>query len=144
LPRTGTANVGRALDPLADGVVEDEDPVRLQLCLEEGFDGGIIDAGNFLIVIEIPDHGRMPHQRKALAIERNTVRDRARIEDRKPVGFGECRGFRFARRRIEGVGSWLFRSWREIVEFGGNKRQRLDFCLLKAHGNLLDSICWLI
>src|SRR4030081_1877716 len=100
-------------------MVEDQDPIRLQRRLEEGFDGRIVDAGNLLIVVEIPHGGRMPHQGKTLAVKRNAISDGARIENRKPVGFGQGRGPGFARWRIEGVGSWLFRSWHEIVEFGG-------------------------
>ena len=69
LARTGAADIGGAIHPLADSVIEDEDAIRLQRRLEEGFDGGIIDASHFLIVVKVLDHGWMPDQGKALAVQ---------------------------------------------------------------------------
>ena len=91
LARTGAAQIGRAIDALANGMVEDDDAVRLQGRPQEGFGGGIVDAPHFLIVVEIPDDGRVPDQGKALAVERKAAGDQPGVEDRNMVGFGQRR-----------------------------------------------------
>jgi len=82
----------------------------------------------------------MADQRKALAIQRKVSGDQARVENRDIVRFGERGGFGFARRRIKGVGAGLSRCRRELVQFGRDEGKRFEFCLLQAHGVLLDSI----
>src|ERR687895_2038787 len=109
-------DIGGAFHALAYGVIEDEDAVSFERRLQEGFHGGIVDVPYFLIVVEIPDDGRMANQRKALAVERKVCRDQARVEDRDVVRFGQRGGFGFARRRIESVGAGLSRRRREIVQ----------------------------
>ena len=140
LARTGAPDIGGAVDALAHGVVEDEDAVRLQRRLQEGFHGGIIDASHFLIVVEILDDGGMADQRKTFAVQREVAGDQARVEDRDIVRFGQRGRFGFARRRIEGVGAGLSWRRREIVQLGGDEGKRFEFGLLQAHGGLPDSI----
>jgi hypothetical protein len=111
LARTGAPHVGRAFDALANGMVEYHDAIRLQRRPDKGFGGGVIDASYLLIVVEIPDDGRVPDQGKALAVERKAVRDQARVEDRNVMGFRQCRGLGLARRdrrrrfAVPGVGA---------------------------------------
>src|ERR1700761_7768752 len=81
LARTRAADVRRALDPLADGVIEDDDPIRLQCRAEESLDRGIIDLADLVLVVKILDRRRMPDQRKPFAFEREAVGDRAAVED---------------------------------------------------------------
>ncbi|MGY2804477.1 hypothetical protein ACVIHF_001207 [Bradyrhizobium sp. USDA 4506] len=140
LARTTAADIRRALDALAHGVIEDEDTIRLQRRLQEGFHGRVVDVADFVLVVIVPHTGRMLDQRKALAVERETVGNQTPVKDRNIVGFGQRGGFGFAGRRIEGVGPGLARRRREIIQFSGHKRQRLDASLLKAHGDLPDSI----
>ena len=82
----------------------------------------------------------MADQRKTLAVQREVAGDLARIEDRNVVRFGQRGGFGFTRRRIEGVGAGLSRGRCEVVQLGGDEGERFEFCLLQAHGGLLDSI----
>ena len=140
LARPGAPDIRGALDALAHGMVEDEDAVRLQRRLQEGFHGGVVDASHFLVVVEILDDGGMADQRKAFAVQRKVAGDQARVEDRNVVRFGQRGGFGFARRRIEGVGTGFSRGRREIVQLGGDEGKQFEFCLLQAHGGLLDSI----
>jgi tetratricopeptide (TPR) repeat protein len=117
-----------------------DDAIRLQRRPEEGFGGGVVDAPHLLIVVEIPDDGRMADERKALAVERKSASDQAGIEDRDLMGFGQRRRPRLARRRIESVGSRFSGRGSEVIEFTGDEGKRFEFGLLQAHGNLLDSL----
>jgi hypothetical protein len=80
LPRTRAADVGRAFDASADGMIEDEDAIRLQCRPDERFRRRVVDAPHLFIVIEILDRGRVTNQRKAFAVQRNIFGDQTRIE----------------------------------------------------------------
>ena len=121
-------------------MVEYDDAVGLQRRAEKSFGGGIVDVPHLLIVVEIPDDGRVPDQGKTLAVQRKVARDQAGVEDRNLMGFGQRRRSGLARRRIEGVGAGFSGGRREVVELAGDEGKRLEFCLLQAHGILLDSI----
>ena len=69
LARPGAPDIGGPLDALAHGVVEDEDAVGFQRCLQEGFHSRVVDASHFLIVVEILDDGGMADQRKTFAVQ---------------------------------------------------------------------------
>src|SRR5207302_7551618 len=140
LARTGAPDIGGALHALAHGVVEDDNAIGLQRRLQKSFHSGVVDASHFLVVVEILDDGGMADQRKTFAVQREVAGDQARIEDRDVVRFGQRGRFGFARRRIEGVGAGFSRRRREIVQLGRDERKRFEFCLLQAHGGLLDSI----
>src|SRR5438045_9129521 len=45
-----------------------------------------------------------------------------------------------ARRRIEGVGSRFSGRWGKIIELSSDERERFEFGLLQAHGDVLDSL----
>src|SRR5205823_14497446 len=81
LPRPATAHVGCPFHTLTYRVIEDEHAVRVQRGAQEDFDSGIVDLPDFLIVVKTLHGGRMPHERKTLAIQRRTCRDLPRVED---------------------------------------------------------------
>jgi hypothetical protein len=130
LPRTGTANVRRAIDPLANGVIKDEDTIRLERRLNEGFRGRIVDAPHLLLVIKIPDRRGVADEREAFAIERESACNRTPVENRYLMRFRQRRRFPLAGRRIEGVGPWLAGRRRKIVELGDYKGKRFDLALV--------------
>src|SRR3981189_2275822 len=140
LPRTAAPYIGSTFDALADGMIEYNDAIRFQRRPEEGLGGGVIDAPHFLVVVEIPNARRVADQGKTLAVERDTVRDQAGVKDRDLMRFGQRGRFGFARRRIKGIGTRLSGRRGEIIKFTGNKGERLEFGLLQAHGDLLDSL----
>src|SRR5262245_38664627 len=144
LPGTGTPYVIRAFDALAHGVIDYVDAVRVQRGAQEGFNGGVVDFPDFLIVVKILHDGRMPHQRKAFAVQRQVWRDRAGVEDGNGVRFGQHRALRLACRRVVGIGSRLAGRGSEIVQLAGNEGKRLDFLFLQAHGHLPDVDVFLI
>src|SRR5215475_10207961 len=73
LTRTRAADVGCALNALAHGVIEDDDAIGLQLCTHKGFDGGVVDAPDFSLVVKILHRGGMPDELKALTVERECL-----------------------------------------------------------------------
>ncbi|MET3280865.1 hypothetical protein ABIF43_006354 [Bradyrhizobium japonicum] len=107
LTRATIANIRGALDALAHGMVEDQDAIGLQRGTQERLDRGIVDRAYFLVVVKILHLGRMAHQRKAFAVERDIVRDQPRVEDRHLMRLRQRRALRLARRRIERVGARL-------------------------------------
>src|ERR1700688_801542 len=141
LSRTGAAYVGRAFNALANGMVEDEDAIRLQCRPDEGLRCWIVDGPHFPIVMEVLNRGRVPNQGKPLAIQRDTAGDQTRIEDGNLVRFGQRRGLPLSRRRIEGIGSWFARGRSEIVELSRHEGKRFDFSFLKAHGKSPEHRC---
>src|SRR6516165_8834359 len=76
LPWPFAADIGCAIDVLAHGVVEDEDPIRFQRRAQESFGGGIVDASDLVLVVEVPHRGGMLDKLKALAVQRKTAGNR--------------------------------------------------------------------
>ena len=148
LSRTPAAQIGRAFDALADGMVEDDDTIRLQRRPDEGFRCGVVDAPHFLIVIEVLDRGRVPKQRKPLTIQRETCSALASVEDGDLMRFRQCRRPGFTRWWIEGIRPRFIRCRCKVVELGCYEGKRFDSCFLKAHGDLQNVNvripCWLI
>src|SRR5690242_7953955 len=114
LARPGATDVSRAVHPLADRMVENDDAIGIERAADEGFRRWIVDVAYLLVVIEVTHAGRMPDQREALAIEREAVCDRTAVEHRHLVRFRQRRRFRLARRRVERIGARLAPDWRQI------------------------------
>src|SRR6266852_8964754 len=134
--------VGRALNTLAYGVIEDEYPVSAGRGFDQPFRLWIIDASDLVFVVEVVDLTVLPNQGKPFSIKRNRLADRANIMNGQAVRLGHDIGPGLAGRRLKGKGSRPVQTGRQIVEIGRDERQRRDLFVLQSHVLLL--FCWLV
>jgi len=71
--------VGRPLNALADGMVEDEYPVGTGRLLDQPLSLRIVDASDFVFVVEILYRTVLPNQGKPLTVERYGIADRTNV-----------------------------------------------------------------
>src|SRR5450631_3157366 len=133
--------VGRALNALAYGVIEDEYPVSAGRGLDQPFRLRIIDASDFVFVVEVLYRTVLPNQGKPLAVKRYSLADRAKVVNGQAVRLGHDVGPGLAGRRLKGIGSRPVQRRRLIVEIGRHERQRRNLFVLQSHVLLL--FCWL-
>src|SRR5713226_2608023 len=132
-----TIAVGRTLNTLAYGVVEDEYPVSAGRGLDQPFRLRIVDTSDFVFVVEVLDFTVLPNQGKPFSIKRNRLADQANIMNGQAVWLGHDVGPRLAGRRLKGKGSRPVQTGGQIVEIGRHERQRRDLFVLQSHVLLL-------
>src|SRR3979411_3494117 len=97
--------VGRALNALAYGMVEDEYPVGPGRGLDQPFRLRIIDASDLVFVVEVLYRTVLPNQGKPFSIKRNRLADRANVVNRQAVRLRRDLGTGLAGRGVHGIGS---------------------------------------
>src|SRR6266481_1965006 len=107
--------VGRALNTLAYGVIEDEYPARAGRGLDQPFRLRIIDASDLVFVVKVLHRTVLPDQGKPFSIKRNRLADRAKVMNGQAMRLGHDIGPGLAGRRLKGIGSWPVQSRRQIV-----------------------------
>src|SRR5258708_39604546 len=85
LPRTAIADIGRARNALAHGVIEDEDTVSTRRGLDQPLGLLVVNALDLVFVVKILYRAFLPNQGKPLAIERNRLADRPDIMNGQAV-----------------------------------------------------------
>src|ERR1700730_14140084 len=109
--------IGRPLNALAYGMVEDEDPVGTGRGLDQPFRLGIVDVLDLVFVVEVLYRTFLPDQRKPVSIERNRLADRTDVRNRQTVRFRPDVRPGFAEWRIEGVGPRPVRRKSAVKDF---------------------------
>src|ERR1700730_18124154 len=92
--------VGRALNTLAYGVIEDEYPVGAGRGLDQPFRLRIIDASDLVFVVEVLHRTVLPNQSKPFSIKRNRLADRANVVNGQAVRLGHDVGPRLRGRAL--------------------------------------------
>src|SRR4030088_2609353 len=114
--------VGRALNALAYGMVEDEYPVGPGRGLDQPFRLRIVDASDLVFVVEVLDLTVLPDQGKPFSIKRNRLADRTNVVNGHAVRLGHDVRPGLAGRRLKGIGSRAVPSRRLVGWIGQSQR----------------------
>src|SRR5712664_4640764 len=133
LTRAAVANVSRPLNAFADGMVEDEYPVGTGRLLDQPLSLRIVDASDFVFVVEILYRTVLPNQGKPLSVERYGIADRTNVMNGHAVRLGYDVRLGLAGWRLKGIGARPVERGRQIVEIGRYERQCRDLFVLQSH-----------
>src|SRR5258708_11794363 len=118
LPRTAIADVGRARNAFAYGVIEDEYTVSTRRGLDQPLRLLVVDALDLVFVVKILYRAFLPNQGKPLAIERNRLADRPGVMNGQAVRLRHDVRPGLAGRWFKGIGARPVQRRRQIVEIG--------------------------
>ena len=123
LARRAGGAILRARHAAAQRVVEHEDLAGAGGFGDQALGLGVVDAAEFVLVVEVVHRAGVVQHRKTFAVERDVRRDRARALDRHAVRVARGVGAGDARRRFEGVVAWPFGRGGQVVQLGLDVRQ---------------------
>src|SRR5712671_828882 len=125
--------VGRPSNALADGMVEDEYPVGTGRFLDQPLSLRVVDAFDFVFVVEVLYRTRLPDQGKPLTVERYGIADWTNVMNGHAVRLRYDVRLGLAGRRLKGIGARPVERGRQIVEIGRYERQCRDLFVLQSH-----------